>query len=132
MTSVKGERQSVKCRESSAVVGKPRCAHARAFVTDLYVRASGKNRIQMRRDDDDFLFGRATQFSDDVAGLVDIDGKPCLGEQWFNSSGAFRFLKGRRGDSREACLLVVDPGNIRCNPIKSGADLRVCSKRCSL
>ena len=43
-------------RQACAIVGNARRAHARAFAMNLHVRAGGKNGIEVRRDDDDFLF----------------------------------------------------------------------------
>ena len=93
-------RQRQKRRQPGAIVGDSRRAHARAIAMDLHVRAGGKNGIQMRRDDYDFLFVGALQFADHVAGLIDLNGKPCFRQQWLDGSGARRFLKSRRWDSR--------------------------------
>ena len=95
---------------------------------DYHVRPRRKNSIEMRRDDDNFLFIRAAQFPDDISGLIDLCGKPSVGKQFLYRQSTPRLLKGRSRNFRDARLLFVDPGNVGGKPVKRRADSRVIGK----
>jgi hypothetical protein len=89
---------------------------------NFHVRASGKNGIEMCGDDDDFFFTYATQFCEDVSGLIDLRRKSSFAKQLLDRRSTLRFLKRRRRNLRDARLLIIDPGNVGGKPIKSRAD----------
>ena len=89
------------------------------------VRTRRKNGVEVRRDDHNFLFIHAAQLPDNVASLVDLSRQSRIRQQFLDRTCPLRFLKWRCGNFGNPRLLVVDPGNIRREPIKSGADSRV-------
>src|SRR5579859_946242 len=77
---------------------------------------------------DDFFFMQAGQLSDHVAGGIDLNMQTRSGQERFDRCRALAFLKGWRGDFRQARLLVIDPLEIGCEPCQRRADLRVFGK----
>jgi len=118
-----GQRQ--ERRHAASIIGDSWGGHAAAIAVDFHVCAGRKNGVEVRRNNDNFFFIRTPQFPDDVAGLVDVRWQASFSQQLFDRRCALRFLKRRRRDFRDACLLVVDPRNIGREPIESRADPRV-------
>ena len=61
------------------------------IAVNLHVRAWRKNGVEVRGDNDNFLFIHTAQFPDDVAGLVDLHVEASGGEKSFYGGGALRF-----------------------------------------
>src|SRR5580692_6903839 len=77
---------------------------------------------------DDFFFVCAAEFPDHVAGGIDLHGEAGGGQKSFEGRRTLAFLKGGRGNFRQAGLLVIDPREIGLKPGQRRADLRVFAK----
>jgi len=128
MSELRCTRHRQERGNTAAVIGDSRRSHAASLAMNFHLRARGKNRIEMRGDDDDFFFIHAAQLCDDVSGLIDLHRKSSFGKQLLDRRSTLRFLKRRRRNLRNTRLLVIDPGNVRGKPIKSRADSRVIGK----
>jgi hypothetical protein len=122
VSELRRARHRQERRNTAAVIGDSGRGHAASLAANFHVSGRRKNSIEMRSNNDDFLFIRAAQLRDDVSSLVDLHGKPRFAKQVFECRGALRFLKRWSWNLRDAHLLVVDPGNVWGKPIKSLAD----------
>jgi hypothetical protein len=110
--------------QAGTVVGNPRGAQALGVATNLYVGAWRKDGVEVCGEHHDFSVVCTREFTDDVAGFVDLYVQAGFGEKNFDCGGARRFLKRRRGNFGDAYLLIVDPSEISGEPGQRRAEFR--------
>src|SRR5690242_16313377 len=101
-----------QCRNARAIIGDSRRQQAASFVANFHVCTSGKNRVQMGANDNDFVSLSAAQFADDVANLVRMHSEAALAEQLAHCDAARCFLVGGSGNLCQADLLMIDPDKV--------------------
>src|SRR5215831_20183182 len=96
---------------------------------DAHARVFGKNRVEMRRNDNMWSRGDARSRAQNVSRLVDVNvQKAEMFELQLERAGALRFLERRRGNLAEADLIVND-GSVRPDGIERGFHLAGLRKR---
>ena len=73
-------RQRQQGRQSAAIIGNSWGGHVAGIAVNFYVRARREHGVKVRRDNYNFFFILTAQFSDDVAGLVDVRGQAGFGQ----------------------------------------------------
>ena len=121
-------RKARQGREADAVVGNPGREQPAGVALHANFRARRKHGIEMRGEKNHALGVGAGPLRDHVAGLVRADLKSARREQLFQRLPTPRFVEFRRGNFRQANLLVGDPCGAFVNPLQAAGARRIARK----
>ncbi len=112
-------------RQACSVVGNSRRHQTLAVALHANIRARWKNGVQMSGDENDALAFQTRAFANHISELVGADRKAARGQEFLERLAARAFSKLRRGNLRQANVLVGNPRRILFEPLQAGRAARI-------